>query len=137
MLPPPRTLRRRHRVARRRRPPRRHGEERLRRMRLRRTRPLYPESRPTARAGYSSSRLPSLAHLLTIFVQRGGQPATFSPRCRLGKSVAPTNHRDEPLPVRGALCAVPWATATAVTVPAKLTNRSAPPVTVTPVLVYP
>src|SRR5205823_9390140 len=58
--------------------PRRHGEERLRRMPLRRTRPLHPESRPTARAGYSSSRLPSLDHLLTIiFVQRGGQPANL------------------------------------------------------------
>src|SRR5205823_6809072 len=44
-------------------------------MRLRRTRPLYPESRPTARAGYSSSRLPSLDHFLTIFVQRGGLAA--------------------------------------------------------------
>ena len=40
----------------------------------------YPEFRPTTRAGYSSSCLPSLDHLLTIFVQRGGQPATFSPR---------------------------------------------------------
>ena len=51
--------------------------------------------------------------------------------------MAPTNHRDEPLPVRGALCAVPWATATAVTVSVMLTNRSAPPATVTPVLIYP
>src|SRR5215210_1779281 len=53
-------------------------------MLLRRTRPLYPGSRPTARAGYSSSRLPSLGHLLTIFVQRGGQPAAFSSRVARG-----------------------------------------------------
>ncbi len=32
---------------------------------------------------------------------------------------------------------MPWATATAVTVSVMLTNRSAPPATVTPVLIYP
>ena len=57
--------------------------------------------------------------------------------CRTIRSGSSTNHRDEPLPVRGALCAVPWATATAVTVSVMLTNRSAPPATVTPVLIYP
>src|SRR3989440_6039600 len=41
-----------------------------------------------------------------------------------------------PCGVRGAVCQRPLGT-TAVTVSAMLTNRSAPPATVTPVLVYP
>src|SRR3954470_17446414 len=94
MLPPPRTLRRRHRVARRRRPPRRHGEERLRRKRLRRTRPLHPESRPTARAGYSSPPpFPRPPHDLRI---GRGSTGNLLTSCRPRKSVAPTNNRDKP-----------------------------------------
>src|SRR4051812_5837169 len=94
MLPPPRTLRRRHRVARRRRPPRRHGEERLRRKRLRRTRPLHPESRPTARAGYSSPPpFPRPPHDLRAW---RGSTGNLLASCRPRKSVAPTNNRDKP-----------------------------------------